>query len=68
MKSLPAQNPGVRASHVHQPSGTWAAIEHEFRRALSASPMAVLVTAVRGGDQAVPQADVARYLEGCNIH
>ena len=68
MKSLPGQHPGVRVSHARQPSGTWAAIEHEFRRALSASPMAVLVAAVRGGGHAVPQADAARYLEGCNIH
>lgn len=69
MKTLPAQNPGLRVSHARQPSsGIWAAIEQEFRQALAAAPMAVLVAAVRGDGQAAPQADVARYLEGCNIH
>jgi len=68
MKSLPAQNPGLRVSHARQPVGAWAALEQELRRALSAAPMAVLFAAVRGDGRAVHQADIARYLEGCNIH
>ena len=68
MKSLPAHGSGVPVSPAHQTAGTWAVIEHEFRRALSASPIAVFFTAVRGGDVAVSQAEAAHYLEGCNIH
>ncbi|MDY0743310.1 hypothetical protein SNE35_02275 [Paucibacter sp. R3-3] len=67
MKTLPAQNTGLRVSHARQPSsGIWAAIEQEFRRALSFTPLAIFVAAVRG--DGLPSADAARSREGCNIH